>query len=166
MARPHRLCPASYLGVRTYFLTICSHARSMPFTDATIVAGTRDDFLRAAETELQEILVYCFMPDHLHLVVTGTSETSDLTRFVHLAKQRSGYRFTRTSRMRLWQDSYFEHVLRNVDVETRVIRYVMDNPIRAGLVTSPADYPHWGSQRYSRETLLDSVTNAPWDRRV
>ncbi len=166
MARPHRLHGSNYVGIRSYFLTICSHARSAPFTDAKVVAGTRDDFVRAAETEQQEILVYCFMPDHLHLVVTGTSEISDLTRFVRLAKQRSGYHFSQTSRMRLWQDSYFERALRNADVETRVIRYVIDNPIRAGLVTSPADYQHWGSQRYSREALLNSVADASWDRRV
>jgi len=92
-----------------------------------------------------EICAYCFMPDHLHLVVAGTARDASLTEFVRVFKQRSAYHWRQVSSDRLWQRSYFEHVLR-VDADLlRAVRYAFENPVRAGLVTRVEDYPFVGS---------------------
>ena len=68
--------------------------------------------------------------------------------YVRLAKQRSGYAFTRATGQRLWQESYFDRTVRNVEELPALVEYMIRNPLRAGLVAAPEDYPHWGSQRY------------------
>jgi hypothetical protein len=36
----------------------------------------------------------------------------------------------------------------------------VSNPVRAALVSSVTDYPYWGSQRHSREELLEAIAFA------
>ena len=49
----------------------------------------------------------------------------------------------------MWQAGYFERVLRDDEPELPVARYIIENPVRAGLVTSAGSYPLTGSSRYS-----------------
>jgi hypothetical protein len=97
------------------------------------------------------------MPDHVHAVLVALRGQSDLQRFVRLAKQRSGYAFTRTTRRRLWQESYFDRAVRNVQELPALVEYIITNPLRASFVEEAVDYPHWGSQQYSGEELLEFV---------
>jgi len=156
---PRRLEPTDYRGYRAYSLTICTHNRAPFFTDSSIVHQTLRQFLRTAADERCEILVYCFMPDHVHIVVIAHADGSDLQRFVRVAKQRAGYAFKRVTGRRLWQESYFDRTIRKVDELPALVEYVIRNPVRAGLVQEPCDYPHWGSQRYSRDELLEFVAS-------
>ena len=52
------------------------------------------------------------MPDHVHLLIEGVTESADFLRFVKLAKQRSGAAYALTSGERLWQKGYYDRVLR------------------------------------------------------
>jgi len=158
-SHPRRLDPADYRGYRAYSLTICTHNRTRPFTDSSIVHQTLLQFLRTATNERCEVLVYCFMPDHVHIVLIAHAEDADLARYVRLAKQRSGFAFTRATGRRLWQESYFDRTIRRVEELPALVEYIVRNPLRAGLVAEPADYPHWGAQRYSREELLGFVAS-------
>jgi REP element-mobilizing transposase RayT len=97
------------------------------------------------------------MPDHLHLLVDGQHEGSELLPFMKIAKQRTGYAFKQRTGKRLWQAGYFEHILRNEERTEDVVFYIIANPIRKHLVESVLDYPFWGSQVCSREDLLRSV---------
>jgi putative transposase len=104
------------------------------------------------------VVVSCFMPDHVHLLVQGESEGADLKRFVKLSKQHSAFNFASIhGRQRLWLKYGFVRVLRGDEDTSAVARYIINNPVRAGLVSSPAEYPYWGSSRYSREELLEYI---------
>ncbi|HUP40490.1 MAG TPA: transposase [Vicinamibacterales bacterium] len=95
------------------------------------------------------------MPDHLHLVLAGTDERADFQRFMANWKQRTAYHFTQRTGESLWQESYFDHVLRD-DEQTRVaIKYVLENPVRKGMVGRFDEYPHSGSDIYTAEQLQD-----------
>ena len=100
------------------------------------------------------------MPDHVHMVIGGRAGSADARRFVALGKQRSGYWFANVHGVRLWQEGWFDRVLRDDDDPTAVIRYVVLNPLRARLVARLADYPFWGSQRYSRAEIESFVETA------
>jgi putative transposase len=154
---PHHLRTFDYRGLHRYFLTFCTHERQKYFTDAANVVLVCDQVLRAADSEKFEGNVYCFMPDHLHLLVSGAQEDADLKMFVSRAKQFSAFEFSRQKGRRLWQRYGYERVLRNEESTEDVIRYIVGNPIRAGLVTKVTDYPFWGSFKYSREELLDHI---------
>ena len=101
------------------------------------------------------------MPDHLHLLVAGRTETSNAQRFVDLAKQLSGYAHRQATGERLWQRSSWDRILRSQDDTATVIRYLLMNPVRAGLVERPLDHPGSGSLVFDRQALLDVFQDRP-----
>src|SRR5262245_24570109 len=106
MTKPRRISHFSYLGPYRYFLTICARNRLTAFLDDDVARQTVDHFLITATSEGFAILAYCLMPDHIHLLVEGQTDESDLIRFVKSAKQRSSFDFARTAGQPLWQRGY------------------------------------------------------------
>jgi putative transposase len=153
--RPRRLQHFSYLGLRRYALTFCTDCRRPVFVDTPTVDLVVSHFLRAAAVERFAIIVYCMMPDHAHLLVEGSVEHSDLRRFIKLAKQLSGFSYARRTGNRLWQRYSFERVVRDRESTRGIVRYILENPVRAGLVERIDDYAYLGSSQYAREDLLE-----------
>ena len=146
----------SYLGIRGYFITINAHRRRKFFTQKNVVASLVRYLQEASTQEAFEVVAYCFMPDHLHLVLTGMYESSDLERFIRQFKQFTGYRFKKQFGVRLWATSYYDNVLRKEENIKTVGRYVLKNPLRAGLVSNVLDYPFSGSFVYDLRELFES----------
>lgn len=161
MSRPRRLPAFSYTGCQRYFLTICTHERRRWFTDESHVTLVHDQILYTSKEQHVTVTAYCYMPDHLHALVTGETEDADLKRFVNLAKQRAGSRFAYQTGTRLWQEGYYERVLRDEETTPGIIEYIVANPVRAKLVERPQDYPPWGSGTHTREDLLRFIGHAP-----
>ena len=159
--RRTRIPGFAYIGPYRYFLTFCTSDRRPVFRDVAIVAQTLSHFLRAACDYGFQIPAYCFMPDHVHLLVEGTRGDADLQKFVSAAKQLSGHGYRQATARRLWQPSYYDHVLRDEDDTWGVARYIVANPVRAGLAERLDDYPFIGSCTVSREDLLRSLQIAP-----
>jgi putative transposase len=155
--RPQRLRRFDYLGPHRYFLTFCTHERRRLFESVDRVTLVHTQFLRAAVDARVAILAYCFMPDHVHLLIEGRSNHSDGRRFITRAKQFSGFHFDKRFGERLWQHYGFERTLRTSESSLRVARYILDNPVRAGLVARVQDYPFVGSDVYTLEQILDAV---------
>jgi putative transposase len=160
MGYPHRLDAQEYSGYRLYFLTIGTFRRARHFADPTVVETAQSHFLRTAVTEGYAVLAYCFMPDHLHMVVAGSRESADFRRFVSAAKQAAGFAFARTQGVRLWQSNFFDRTIRRSDDLAAIMAYMLNNPVRAGMVDEPVHYAHWGSQLYARDELLAFVGTA------
>jgi putative transposase len=110
-----------------------------------------------AETEVA-LLAYCFMPDHVHLLAEGMTDRADARAFMILAKKRSGIAYSRRTRKPLWQEGYYDRVLRAGDDVRAVARYMLNNPVRAGLVRHPFEYPHLGSDRWSLVELVEAIS--------
>ena len=160
--RPGRVKSFSYVGFAQYLVTSCTDRRQPYFSDGQTVGETLKQIRHCTAHFHFTLIAYCFMPDHLHLLVEGTSEDSDFLAFVHAMKQRAGFAFKTRTKRALWQPSYHDHVLRDDEVTLRVVRYVLDNPVRAGLVASPLDYPFLGSDLYSLEQLLGGTEPRAW----
>jgi putative transposase len=101
------------------------------------------------------VIAYCFMPEHVHLLVLATSETSDLRAFVHSVKQRTAYYYKQSHAATLWQEGYYEHVLRDDEATLATAKYILENPVRAGLVAEPRDHAFAGSLVLDAEQLDD-----------
>ena len=157
---PRHLARFNYVGVYAYFLTFCTFERDRLFVSVEAVRIVHDQILRVCATEGFAIHAYCYMPDHVHLVVESQRDDADLKRFVSRAKQYAGFYFKKSMKRPLWQRFGYERVLRNDDERRAFIRYVIENPVRAKLVQSPLDYPYWGSSTWSREELLEYVRAA------
>jgi REP element-mobilizing transposase RayT len=95
------------------------------------------------------------MPDHAHLVVEGSREDADLTKFIARAKQLSGYHCKHIHRRILWQRYGYERTLRSEESTQTVVAYVLENPVRAGLVATVYDYPFFRSGVYGRDELTE-----------
>ena len=128
---------------RIYLLTTVIHAREPLLTDLYL-AHLLVHELRSAETDdLVESLAWVVMPDHLHwLIRLGDGALDDLMRRI---KARSALAINRRrgKKGRLWQDGYHDHALRHEDGLKELARYVVANPLRAGLVERLGDYSHW-----------------------
>jgi putative transposase len=154
MSRPPRIPHYGYRGVQRYFVTICTLDRIDHFRHENVVRPVIDQFLETAREQRFTVVAYCAMPDHLHLLVDGESDDSDFKIFMKLGKQHSGYEFKKRRSRRLWQEGYYDHVLRVDEKSEDVIYYIITNPVRSGLVNNLVDYPFWGSGVYSRQELL------------
>ena len=84
------------------------------------------------------------MPDHVHLFVCG-DERFELGRWVGALKQAltKANGWTRSSGQ-IWQEGFFDHVLRNGESMNQKWEYIVQNPVRAGLVKRAEDWPYQG----------------------
>ena len=92
-----------------------------------------------------KIWVYCFMPDHLHLLIEGEADHSDMKRFISSYKQHTSFYHKKKTGMKLWQTNFYEHILRKEEDTMAVVRYILENPVRKGLVDNFNNYPFSGS---------------------
>lgn len=97
---------------------------------------------------------YVFMPDHLHLVVEGAAEDADLLTFVTKFKQRTGHLFRKLGLAGSWQPSFYDHVLRSEYELRKHVAYVLDNPVRKGLVEDWRKWPFSGSLSFDIEGVI------------
>jgi putative transposase len=141
--RPRRLDAFDYAGFYRYHVRIATWNRARHFTDREVAGMARERLLTFAATYDLAVNAYCFMPDHVHLLLAGRCPDARLRMFVGAWKQNTGYAFTRMrTGARLWQPSYFERVLREVEGNETVARYILENPVRAGLVGRVGEYPY------------------------
>lgn len=82
------------------------------------------------------------------------SDDSNCLAFIKAAKQFSGYYYKQQYQRQLWQRYGYERVIRDDMERALTIRYVLANPVRAGLVADPRRFRRLGSQKYTIEELM------------
>jgi putative transposase len=87
------------------------------------------------------------MPDHAHWLVelTGTESLSNTIGALKKATATSVNVSRGCVGQTLWQVGFHDRALRKEDDVVAVARYIVANPIRAGLVTRVGDYPWWNA---------------------
>jgi putative transposase len=145
-----RLKSFDYVGPFAYSLSLVTRGRASVFTDHDIVDTTLHCLGRSCSRYGFSLHAYCFMPDHLHLLLSG-QDNSSLADFVHHFKQVSGHRYKREHGAPLWQISYYDHVLRRDEDLLAVARYIWGNPVRAGLVQDRSEYPYSGPRELMQQ---------------
>jgi len=152
-----RLPGYSYTGPARYTLRFCTLGRRLLFADPVLVDLVLAQILRAATSHDFNVVAYCFMPDHLHLLVEAASDAAGLEAFVKDAKQRSSFHAGSVVGGRLWQAGYHERVLRSNEETRALAAYILQNPVRAGLVDDACEYRFNGSPAYSVRALMEYV---------
>ena len=97
-----------------------------------------------------DVLAWVFMPDHVHWLLQGNQEDADLKAAMTVVRQRTAIAFKRAFGTALWQRDCHERVLRRGEDAVAVSNYILNNPVRAGLVDEAADYPFGWSITLSR----------------
>ena len=148
-----RLRREFYQGDAVVFWTLPVAYRARGWLDTGFHSAFREMMLHAAAREGLLCPAYCLMPDHLHLVWMGVRRESD---------QRNGMKFLRAQIGPFLEPAQFqhqahEHVLTPAERRRQAFSlacadYVLLNPLRAGLVKAPPDWPYSGAvvQGYPR----------------
>jgi putative transposase len=127
-----------------YFVTFCTHLRK-PYLACDEVHAAFVAYSEHAQRDFNiAVGRYVIMPDHVHLFVRG-SQVFRVGRLKQALAKAAG--LCRANRQ-LWEEGFFDHVLRNDESYSQKWNYVRENPVRAGLVKSVGDWPYQGEIVY------------------
>ena len=146
--KPVRLTEYDYSAPGAYFVTICTHEKRCILSEITVGEGLAPpvcrltDTGRVVENEILSVPVrypgigidkYVIMPNHIHMIVEiraqagGASPSPTLFDAVRVIKSLS----TRRSGLKkLWQRSYYEHVIRGERDYAEIWTYIDENPAK------------------------------------
>ncbi|MGH2533571.1 MAG: REP-associated tyrosine transposase [Thermomicrobiales bacterium] len=96
----------------------------------------------------------CLMPDHCHLIIQiKTTGLVDVIGDVKSRTTRVWWAHGNTGS--LWQRSFHDRGIRTAREYDETVRYILENPVRAGLVDDWSDYP------FIRGDLIDPPDAPP-----
>lgn len=128
---------------RAYLVTATCAARAPLFSDWRVGRHVVAQLRLAQESNRADSLAWVVMPDHLHwLLVLREADLSTVMRRVKSLSARIVNAYPNRSGP-VWQDGYHDHAIRAEENLREVARYVIANPVRAGLVAGIGDYPLW-----------------------
>ena len=90
-----RLAAENYRGRQLYFVTLCFHNRRRFGTNPHIARWIIKQPRKHAATCEFFVHAYCVMPDHMHVLAAGSSDTSNLVKFIEAFKQETAVEFAR-----------------------------------------------------------------------
>ncbi|MEW9571152.1 transposase [Rhodanobacter sp. Si-c] len=129
---------------QVYLLTTVTHQRRPVFVDTELARLAARCIGDAGLWAAGRCLCWVLMPDHWHgLVELG--EGDDLARVMQRFKGVLSRRIGQQIRLAgpLWMHGYHDHALRRDEDLAAAARYVIANPVRAGLAACPLDWPYW-----------------------
>jgi REP element-mobilizing transposase RayT len=139
-AKAHRLRHGRHSEPnRIYLITTTTHNRLPVFREFSAARALIHVLKNAQYLKQAETLAFVVMPDHLHwLMQLGVQ--SSLSKTVQSVKSYSARRLGINP---LWQAGFHDHALRHEDDVINIARYIVMNPVRAGITNSIRNYPHW-----------------------
>jgi len=103
--------------------------------------------------KVYDLIAYCIMPNHVHLVCTPLLKEKDaffgLTEILHSLKRHTAREANKILQKHgaFWQDESYDHFIRDDAEFERIVKYVLYNPVKANLVTEQADWK-WAYCKY------------------
>ena len=121
-------------------MTFVTHGRKRWFRNFDLACSASRTFACSAHAEQAELLCWVLMPDHFHGLVQLQGERM-LSQCVRRLKSQS----TRACGIAggVWERAYHDHAVRREEDLRAMARYIIANPVRAGLVESVLEYPFW-----------------------
>jgi REP element-mobilizing transposase RayT len=136
-SRSVRLKGADYSATgRAYHVIIGSRHKQFLFVEESVSQKIIHVLMKACELHGFRPVAYCLMPDHLHILVQSEETSTSLPMFVRAFKSFA----SRAARRRLWQRGYYEHIMRSDESLITTAEYIVNNPVRRGLVQRREDY--------------------------
>jgi REP element-mobilizing transposase RayT len=122
-------------------VAICSAEGSTVFTDANFAYDCMSLLESLCKKYDLFLSVYCFMPDHLHFVVSVRGEKSviDLVGAFKSCATRDSRAFG--FKEKIFQPRFHDHFIRTPVNFENSIMYILNNPVRKGLVKDYSEYP-------------------------
>jgi putative transposase len=104
------------------------------------------DALQAGESErsFYGLRSWVVMPNHVHALLRPTKSLPVVMRWLKGSTARQANRILRRTGEAFWQDESFDHRVRDEAELERLVRYIEDHPVSAGLVQTAQEWP-WSS---------------------
>lgn len=153
----HRLPKEFYRGELSVAFTLCLKEKIKAFMRSEIVEVFTDILAMVVINKGCIVPVYCFMPDHLHLMITGIRSSSDIWKAAVSYKQKTGFWMSTNMPEIRWQKDFYDHVIRKHEDLAIQAKYILDNPVRKGLLSSWEEYPYKGSIGCKTEDVLSGL---------
>jgi putative transposase len=129
-----------------YFITSCTYNRITNLACEDAASILVNEWQSARSRHGWAIGRYVVMPDHVHFFCAPDRDAKPLSVFMGFRKEwtskgtKNQLGLTNT----LWQEEFFDHVLRSAETYNQKWEYVRANPVRAGFVTDSDDWPWQG----------------------
>ncbi len=159
-----------YVPGGTYFFTLVTHDRRPILTSESSRSFLRRAWCEEKQRRPFDTVAICLLPDHLHCLIALPEHDANFS--VRLQKIKS--KFTRLylkhggeeapvtlSKIKkkergVWQRRFWEHCIRDDEDFGHHVDYIHYNPVKHGLVTKPALWPHSSFFRYVRMGWYDA----------
>lgn len=122
-----------------YHVTITCKDRDNHFSDFSNARYFIQQIKQAEMDGFAKTFCFVVMPDHVHWLVKINKIS--LQQLVQRVKSLT----TKSIGFPIWQKGFYDQGIRSDESLISVARYIVANPLRAGLVGNVADYPHWDS---------------------
>ncbi|HEX9636995.1 MAG TPA: transposase [Acidobacteriota bacterium] len=132
-----------------FAVTIGTAPRREIFTDTDFGLECIETLRQLSKSKGTPVCAYCLMPDHVHLLM-GVDSACSLNSFVGTWKSMCYQISCRRRRPEpFWQRSYYDRALRREDDLLQATGYILNNPVRSGLVADYHHYPLCGSLEFN-----------------
>jgi REP element-mobilizing transposase RayT len=121
-----------------YLVTVVTAQRRPVFLDFTAARQLVKIFQDQSQASRAQTLAYVVMPDHFHWLMQ-LGEIDSLSSCVQRVKSAG----TKAMGPHLWQKGFHDRAVRSEDDLRALARYVVSNPVRAGLTHRVGAYSHW-----------------------
>jgi REP element-mobilizing transposase RayT len=104
------------------------------------------DTLRIRERELglYQLRAWVLMMNHVHILIYPRAKLSRITKAVKNFSARQGNALLGRTGQPFWQDESYDHWVRSQAELEKIVRYIEENPVAAGLVERAENW-RWSS---------------------
>ena len=133
---------------QAYHLTSSTAFRRRLFSQFEVACAAAGSFSAACRSGGADLVAWVLMPDHAHwLIELGDDATlADVANRLKSASARAVNAASGCAGQRVWAPGYHDHALRSDETLRNVAAYIVTNPVRAGLVATPFDWPWWDAR--------------------
>ena len=126
-----------------YLVTACTFARTPLLAPLMAARAVINELRRVERAGQATTLAFVVMPDHLHWLTM--LRACSLPALVKRIRGRSSHAVNHCWQRRgtVWQPGFHDHAVRKEECLVTMTRYLLMNPVRAGLVSHPTQWPHW-----------------------
>ena len=128
---------------RKYDKALEMYAANEDFLENPEIAQIVAKKIHEYDGKYYDLIAYCIMPNHVHLLFdTANYENTNISQTMKLIKGGSAYLCNRKLQRKgnFWQEESYDHYVRNAKELENIIRYIVQNPVKAGLVE---DWEKW-----------------------
>ncbi len=129
---------------QVYFIAVVCKEREVRFKDFHIASETSRVLAMPSTWSDASLIAWVLMPDHYHVLI-GLGETTSLPNVMQRANSMLAIAANKISCRsgQVWQSAYYDRALRSDEQTILTARYLVANPLRAGLVADIRKYSFW-----------------------